>query len=123
MSKVQSPKSEDSLKQAARWVRQLHAFALANGGRCYQGWTREQVFRYLAWHFFARNICVAYEQVQSPESKAQSPRISGFLIAWPEDAARIRYREAEGLPQFDWHHREPAGDSYILADCITSKVD
>ena len=111
---AQISQMEPTLAEATRFVRGLHAFALDHGGACYDGWPHDLVFRYLAWQFCARQICVVHDRA--------SIELAGFLVLWPDDSTQIRYREAEGLPHFDWQLRS-GGDSYILAEVIVREGD
>lgn len=99
-----------SLAEVGRLIRELQQFAGAFGGAWFfRDWPADTVFRYLAFHWCARQIVIVRE----------AGRLAGYLVMWPADIEQIRQRELVGAPHFDWRIAS-GGDAYILADVVTA---
>lgn len=99
------------LESLALLIRDLAIFCLTHGGRIYDGWTGETLFKYLSFQWLNGNVVVIHD----------GPDIAGIFMAWHDFAADILRREKEGKYHFAWRAPVDAGDALMVADVIVPK--
>jgi hypothetical protein len=86
---------------------EITRFFLMRRGRCFEGWTRDKVAKYVLVNAVYRNVFVALDRFGL---------IGAAAILWPNDAATIKAIAEAGQPQFTWSPTPRDGDSILIAD-------
>lgn len=82
-------------------------FFLSHRGKCFEGWTRDKVAKYVLVHAVYRNVFVVFDRIGV---------IGAAAILWPNDAATIKAIAEACQPQFTWTPTPKDGDSILIAD-------
>jgi hypothetical protein len=106
----ESRKSKVECTQAmAEAIKRIVVFCLERQGRCFKGWSADKIFKFLAWHYLNGSLFMV------TTNEHEGTRILAVGVAWPMDAAMIRYRDAEGLPLFEWQPCDWDGDALLIS--------
>lgn len=100
------PPKTDDLKN---FLNGITDFCLARrGARCFKGWDRAKLFRYVAFNHFTGRLLVCFEN--------NAP--TAIIVCWPDTIERLEAKAENRHPVFDWEYQRQNGDCIFVAEVI-----